>query len=52
MSKQGMMYITEQEKYEWACANQGFAGSLDDWLAMSENERQEYENGAAGIPTA
>lgn len=46
------MTITEREKYEWASANQNFPGSFEDWQNLSEAERQEYEDGAAGIPTA
>ena len=35
------------EKY-----HQGYAGTYADWLSMPRDERDEYELGAAGKPTA
>ena len=42
----------DKEAWRYAVAQQGFAGEYGDWLAMSDLERTEYENGAAGNPTA
>lgn len=44
--------MTEQEKYEYAVREQGFTGTFDDWQSLPADQRQEYEDGAAGIPTA
>lgn len=44
--------MTENQKYQWAVRNQGYEGTYEQWLAMSADDRQEYEDGAAGIPTA
>lgn len=41
----------ERGAWQWARANQGFGGDFDAWLALDDNTRAEYENGAAGIPT-
>ena len=41
----------ETEAYQWAVDEQGFTGSIADWLALPASERNEYEDGAAGIPT-
>lgn len=38
----------DQKAYQWACAQQGYEGSWEEWLAMPLTERQEYEAGAAG----
>lgn len=38
--------------WKWAVANQGYTGTYEEWLAMDADERAEYEDGAAGIPTA
>jgi hypothetical protein len=32
--------------YEWAVANQGFAGTFREWNQLSKREREEYEIGA------
>jgi hypothetical protein len=42
----------ERKAFAWAAANQGFSGTLKDWLALPAADRQSYEDGAAGIPTA
>lgn len=42
----------DKEAHAWAVANQGFAGTFEEWQAQDDDERQEYELGAAGIPTA
>jgi len=41
----------ERRAYQWAAANQGYAGTYEDWLSLPANERAEYELGAAGVPT-
>ena len=43
---------SEQRAWKWAVANQGFAGTFAEWVAMESDERASYEAGAAGIPTA
>ena len=43
---------TEKKAYTYAVANQGFASTFAEWMALSAKERQSYEDGAAGIPTA
>jgi len=43
---------TEREAYEWAVREQGFRGDYNEWLALPPDKRREYEDGAAGIPTA
>ena len=40
--------MTEEQKYQWAVAQQGYEGSYQDWRAMSAAERAEYEAGASG----
>lgn len=42
----------EKLAYQWAASNQGYVGTYAEWLALPAGERQEYEDGAAGIPTA
>lgn len=42
----------EEKAYHWARQQQGFTGTLTEWLEMTDKDRQEYEQGAAGIPTA
>ena len=42
----------ERMAYRWAASQQGYAGTYAEWLAMPAKERAEYEDGAAGIPTA
>jgi len=41
----------DQAAYRWAKNEQGYTGSYAEWQAMSDDERNEYEQGAAGIPT-
>lgn len=45
-------FLADRKAFQWASANQGFAGSYGDWKALSDEERAEYEAGAAGKPTA
>ena len=42
---------TDEYAWRWARDNQGFEGDFLTWQAQDDEERQEYENGAAGIPT-
>jgi len=37
--------------YSWACREQGFDGTLADFLELDPDDREEYEFGAAGIAT-
>lgn len=41
---------SKADRHAWvyACQNQGYDGTFDDWCFLSAAERQEYENGAAG----
>ncbi len=41
----------DREAYEWAKANQCYTGTWTEWLVMDDDEREEYEQGAQGIPT-
>lgn len=41
----------ERMAYKWAVSNQGYVGTYEQWLAMDEGDREEYEVGAQGIPT-
>ena len=44
--------VTEtQDKaaYSWAVNEQGYTGTYQEWQVMSDDERNEYELGAAGI---
>lgn len=38
----------DKAAFKWACQEQGFTGTWDDWLAMPIEEREEYEAGATG----
>ena len=42
----------ERECYQWASREQGFVGGYADWLALPTDEREQYEIGAAGMPTS
>ena len=42
---------TNYEAYQWAVEHQGFAGDYENWCELPSDEREEYELGAAGIPT-
>jgi len=42
---------SDKEAWQWATANQGFVGDFAAWQAQDDDERSEYELGAAGIPT-
>ena len=37
--------------WQWAKHNQGFTGTYDEWNLLDDEERQQYEDGAAGIGT-
>lgn len=43
--------MTEQQKWKHAVREQGYTGTFDEWQAMDADQRNEYELGAAGIPT-
>lgn len=43
---------TERKAWQWATSNQGYTGTFAEWQEMDADERDEYEKGAAGIPTA
>lgn len=43
--------VAEREAFAWARANQGFSAPYEEWLKMDTEERQQYERGAAGLPT-
>jgi hypothetical protein len=44
--------VGEEQAFAWAKSNQGFTGDFGQWMAQDDDERSEYEDGAAGIPTA
>ena len=46
-----MYVITDTEAHRWAVDNQGFEGDYSSWCQLDDEERAEYEAGAAGIPT-
>ncbi len=37
--------------WKWATTEQGYLGTFQNWLVMPKAARQQYEDGAAGIPT-
>lgn len=37
--------------YRYAVNSQGFKGGFEDFVSLDPNEREQYELGAAGIPT-
>ncbi len=41
----------ENMAWKWAVNNQGYTGTFSEWLEMDADEREEYEQGAQGIPT-
>jgi len=41
----------EEKAHAWATANQGFTGDFAEWTSQDDEERAEYESGAAGLPT-
>lgn len=43
--------ISNAEAHRWAIKEQGFTGDYQDWIGLSDVERQEYEDGANGVPT-
>ena len=44
--------LSDEAAWKWARDNQGFTGDYAEWTAQDDDERGEYELGAAGIPTA
>ncbi len=38
--------------FKFATSNQGFTGTYAEWMELPADEREQYELGAAGIPTA
>ena len=44
--------VGDMDAWRWASDQQGFDGSYGDWTRQDDDERAEYEAGAAGIPTA
>ena len=43
--------LLDTDAWEWAKYNQGFNGTYDEWIQLNDEERQQYEDGAAGIGT-
>lgn len=43
--------MTDKGAYQWAFAENGFEGTYQDWREQSNEEREEFEDAAAGIPT-
>lgn len=43
---------SDMQAWRWAAANQGFDGDFAAWQSLDDDERAEYEKGAAGLPTA
>lgn len=43
--------LTDEAAWKWARDNQGFDGDFAAWQAQDDEDRAEYEDGAAGIPT-
>ncbi len=37
--------------YDYARSSQGFVGTFEDFCTLAPEERREYENGAAGLPS-
>lgn len=48
---EGLTEAQDQAAYQWAKNEQGYTGSYAEWQTMGDDERNEYEQGAAGIPT-
>ena len=44
--------VTNEEAHRWAIANQGYEGNYLSWCGQDDDEREEYEAGAAGISTS
>lgn len=44
--------LPDEDAYGHALANQGFLGTYEDWQGLDDAERDEYERGASGEPTA
>lgn len=51
-AKRALSAGEHDQAYRYAVRSQGFTGTYQDWLALADDERAEYEAGAAGIPTA
>jgi len=43
--------MTDKEAHQWAVENQGYDGDYLAWSHQDDEDRAEYEDGAAGIPT-
>ena len=43
---------TDYAAWQYAVAAQGYADDYAAWQGQDDDERAEYEHGAAGIPTA
>lgn len=41
--------VDERLAYHHARAEQGYAGSYEEWLEITADEREAYELGAAGV---
>ncbi len=41
----------DAEAYRYAASSQGFGGDYSEWQSQDDDERAEYETGAAGIGT-
>lgn len=46
------MVAGDAEAWDYARRHQGFAGDYAEWQSQDDDERREYEMGAADIPTA
>ena len=42
---------TDEAAWQWAMRQQGFTGDFAAWQSMDDEERAEYEAGAAGVGT-
>lgn len=43
--------LLDTDAWRWAQHNQGFTGTYEQWKELSDEVRQQYEDGAAGIGT-
>jgi len=41
--------VGDEQAWKWAVNEQGFVGTYAEWQAQDDEERNEYELGAAGI---
>ena len=51
VGESGKGCMTDAEAHRWAVANQGFDGDYISWSNQDDEERSEYEDGAAGLST-